>query len=86
MYELAMNETTGTFTIPEYNPYFQGYTPINRKMTYSPEFTYIEMTDGFSNKVKLDRSKMNSYQFKWTCIPSPDFTVKIIPVHYNNED
>ena len=86
MYELAMNETTGTFTIPEYNPYFQGYTPINRKMTYSPEFTYIEMTDGFSNKVKLDRSKMNSYQFKWTCIPSPDFTVKIIPVRYNNED
>lgn len=86
MHELAMNETTGTFTIPQYTPYFQGYTPVNRKLSYSPEFTYIEMTDGFSNKVKLDRAKMNSYQFKWSCIPSPDFTVKVTPVRYNNED
>lgn len=86
MYELSMNATSGTFTIPEYNPYFQGYTPVNRKLTYSPEFTFIEMTDGFANKIKLDRSKMNSYSFKWTCVPSPDWTVHVVPVRYNNED
>lgn len=86
MYELAMDGTTGTFTIPQYTPYFQGYDPVNRKLSYSPEFNYIEMTDGFSNKIKFDREKMNSYSFKWFCIPSPDFTVKVTPVRYNNED
>lgn len=86
MSEINMSGTSGTFTIPNTTPYFQGYTPTNRKMYYSPEFNYIEMTDGFENKIKLDRSKMNSYQFTWSCIPSPDFTVKITPVRYNNED
>lgn len=84
--EIWMTPKTGTFTIPDYTPYFQGYTPVNRKLSYSPEFTYIEISDGFANKVKLDRSKMNSLQFRWTCTPSPDFTVHITPVRYNNED
>ena len=83
---VPMTQLDGTFTIPQKTATFGGYTPTNNKLNYSPEFHYIEMCDGFANKIKFDVSKMDSYSFKWTCVPSLDFTVHVVPVRYNGED